>query len=402
MPGSQGYSITTKCLRLCCGHPGWLRQTQEYYNEIAEFYYNLLLERPELWDKNSQQTLRELECLSLPGREKRTPEHPLPWPKIPLYFRRAAANTGIAAAKSHISRMETAPGRKAEKLNAAVTYYKGMYRDFTPSEITLKVWDGTSWQWMRCRLYGRSLPKQVQFLSPCVVLGGKFDMLHIPVKEPSGDTATVKQRMEEGRNICSLQFTNGDAFAAGCVLDQNGREQAVRFWKGGKEYAHRCRQLIKKIEKSRNSLGDIQQEHPNQKYWIHLKHLSEHYAHQISAEIIKFSLENHASVIVLPKYSEAYTRNVLVGSGNWSPLHLSLKIREYLRYKAWKAGIIVIEVHAEGIHAACAICGSSITATDRTTDEYTCEQGHRGSRSLNSARNLGRKCLRQFGKQVVL
>ena len=82
----------------------WLRTTQEFYNRIAEFYYNLLLDHTDLWEMGSQQTLRELEIMSIPGRGGRIPSDPLPWQKVPLYFRRAAANEGIASAKSYLSR----------------------------------------------------------------------------------------------------------------------------------------------------------------------------------------------------------------------------------------------------------------------------------------------------------
>lgn len=91
----KGYSITTWRLHLWCRHSEWLRTTQEFYNRIAEFYYNLLLDHTDLWEMGSQQTLRELEIMSIPGRGGRIPSDPLPWQKVPLYFRRAAANEGI-------------------------------------------------------------------------------------------------------------------------------------------------------------------------------------------------------------------------------------------------------------------------------------------------------------------
>ena len=102
--GKSGYSITTWRLHLWCRHPEWLRTTQEFYNRIAEFYYNLLLDHTDLWEMGNQQILRELEIMSIPGRGGRIPSDPLPWQKIPLYFRRAAANEGIASAKSYLSR----------------------------------------------------------------------------------------------------------------------------------------------------------------------------------------------------------------------------------------------------------------------------------------------------------
>lgn len=401
MPSTTGYSITTRKLRLCCGHPDWLRKTQELYNEIESFYYDLLLKREELWELSSQKTMRALEVLTIMGRDKKIPEVPIPWEKVPLYFRRAAINSAIAAAKSHISRQSIIPGRKAEKLHSAVTYYKGMYRDFSHKEITLKVWTGEKWQWMRCRLYGEIFPEQAELMSPSVTFEKKYLMLHVPVKEFTADTASVKQRIQEGRRICAIQFTNGDAFAVGTVCDGAGKEIAVKFWSGGKEYTHRCNQIQKKIEKARKSLGEEKQPGENRKYWMRLKHLSEYYAHEVSAQIIKFCLKNQVSMIILPKYKKEYTDYVMIGSGNWSTLHLSTGIRRNLIYKAWKNGILVIETYAKGISETCASCGAPIVSVNRKADEYICRNGHRGSRSLNSARNLSRKCIQQLGKQVV-
>ena len=79
--GKSGYSITTWRLHLWCRHPEWLRTTQEFYNRIAEFYYNLLLDHTDLWELGSQQTLRELEIMSIPGRGGRIPSDPLPLAK---------------------------------------------------------------------------------------------------------------------------------------------------------------------------------------------------------------------------------------------------------------------------------------------------------------------------------
>ena len=106
MGKKQGYIITTKCLRLRCKHPEWLSETQDFYNQIQKFYYDLFLEHSKLREENSQVCLREMERLSIRGRDGKEVPSPLPWEKVPLYFRRAAANAGIAAAKSHLSRQE--------------------------------------------------------------------------------------------------------------------------------------------------------------------------------------------------------------------------------------------------------------------------------------------------------
>ena len=75
MPSNTGYSITTRRLRLCCGHPEWLRKTQDFYNEIESFYYDLLLAHEELGELGSQKTLRALEVLTIMGRDKQVPQN---------------------------------------------------------------------------------------------------------------------------------------------------------------------------------------------------------------------------------------------------------------------------------------------------------------------------------------
>ena len=196
--GKSGYSITTWRLHLWCRHPEWLRTTQEFYNRIAEFYYNLLLDHTDLWEMGSQQTLRELEIMSIPGRGGRIPSDPLPWQKVPLYFRRAAANEGIASAKSYLSRFaqDEKIGR-AEKLNAAVTYYKGMYQDFSAKEITLRVWTGDTWTWMHCRLSGRDFPENARLMSPSVVFEYKY-----PVQGIEGTDIKGTGVLPEGASHC--------------------------------------------------------------------------------------------------------------------------------------------------------------------------------------------------------
>lgn len=417
MSVKQGYGITTRKLRLRCSHPQWLSLTQEFYNQIETFYCDLLLAQEKLWGKSSQEILRDLEQLSLPGRERRTPRNPLPWEKVPPYFRRAAANAGIAAAKSFLSQESSSScdgegdsrggmqsiessdiygKRSISSLNSSVVYYKGMYRDFSENGITLKVWTGEGWTWMHCRLYGNKFPENGQLLSPTVVLEKDFLMLHVPVKEPNSDGDSVKSRMKQGKNICGLQFTNTDAFAVGSVMDGEGKELALRFFGGGKEYSHYCRMVLEKLDKSRRSLGTVTEGKPNQRHWMHLKNLSEHYAHGVSRDIVLFCQEWHVSVIALPKYDREYSWNVMVGSGDWSPLHLSMKIRKYLSYKAWMAGMIVIEVNARRIGSVCSVCGGAIAETDKKSGRIVCVNGHSGNRYLNAARNLGRKCREQF------
>lgn len=411
MSNRTGYCITTWRLRLRCRHPQWLFLTQELFNQAELFYYDLFLEHEELWEENSQEILRKLEVLTLPGREKRIPENPLPW-KIPPYFRRAAANAGIASAKSRLRKGKFSHTNRAEQLNSAMVFYKRMYKNFSQKEITLKLWDGSRWQWMRCRLYGRDFPEGGELMSPSVVFDRNFIMLHVPVKETTGDASSVRLRIREGRNICGLQFAGGDIACVGSVFDKDGKEVGVRFFRGGNAYSHRCRMVLERVEKSCKSMGGGGEEGQNRKYWIRLGHLTDSYAHEVSSEIVRFCQERDVSVIAIAKEKregkdriarkngsgDGYANEGVGKSGVLERLHAEWRIREFLRYKAWKAGIVVIELSLEHMDDVCALCGSELAKTRETSGEFVCGMGHHGNRYLNAARNLAKNCKIQFGK----
>lgn len=392
----KGYCITTKKFTLQCKHPEWFAVTQEYYNQIVFFYYQLLLEHREFHTLSNQQILRNLEKRTISGREKQPVENPLPWKKVPLYFRRAAINTAIGLVKSYQNREDFC--NPAASTHASVVYYKGMYRDFQQNKVSLKVWNGETWNWIQCRLSGNQFLPSMERLSPTIVLTKKRVFLHIPVKEEIEDIRTAKERMLKGENLCSIQFTNSDAFVVACVLNADGQQKAVRFWKGGKKYQHDCQQILKRIQKSEVSRKGFspEEEKENQIYWMRLKQISYAYAHQISSEMVTFCLEQEAKLIVVPMKNGIYSKAVYQSVGNWSPLHLSFRIREFLTYKAWKAGIVLVEKAPEKALEQCPICGEKI---EKRKELYQCKNGHRGNRYLEAARSLGRSCQKDFQKK---
>ena len=103
MEKPQYYSITVKKMNILTRHSDWLVKTQELYNQILEFYYNLYLDTFQDGRPGSMEALRTLEKLTIPGRDRQPVQYPLPWQKVPLYFRRAAINSAIAAASSYLS-----------------------------------------------------------------------------------------------------------------------------------------------------------------------------------------------------------------------------------------------------------------------------------------------------------
>lgn len=405
----KGYSITTWRMTLRCGHPGWLAETEKLFRQVCFFYYNLILEEGIADQTGSmQQMQREAERLTIRGRDKRDPARPLPFGKVPSYFRRAAINQAIAAVKSQKAR--TFAG-KSDTLEAPVTFFKGMYRDLMESSVELKVWDGEAWRWMHCRLKGKAFPAECQLMSPSAVCEYGRWMLHVPVRQETEDARDVKSRMEAGEAICSLQFTNTDAFVVCCVLDEAGTLRKVKFIGGGKEYQHHCRRLEEKVKKSWKSMGygetgpekgERPEGQPNKKYFLHLKHLGEYYGHKVSREIVEFCREQNVKVLVIPEYEEGYSRMVQVRAGNYSPLHLGNRIREYLEYKSWAAGMVILRVSAAGTSGRCSECGRRVkrekSGGGPGSELVVCEKGHRKNRFVNAGVNLGRKCLRGFGE----
>ena len=51
-------------------HSDWLVKTQDLYNQILEFYYNLYLDTFEDGRPGSMEALRTLEKLTIPGRDR--------------------------------------------------------------------------------------------------------------------------------------------------------------------------------------------------------------------------------------------------------------------------------------------------------------------------------------------
>lgn len=410
---NQYYCITTRRFILRCGHRDWLEQTQKIYNEVIAFYYHLFLDLEEKGEQlkslNQQQAMRRLEIFTVKGREQNPVDYPLPWQKLPLYVRRAAINAAITAAKSFFDQNEEGLERsRTARFQCAVTFYKGAYRELTENSIELKVWNGKYWVWLHCRLSGNSIPEKGITLSPALILKKKNQFLNLPVKEPVKDGRTARERMVQHSRICSIQFTGGDILATAVILNQEGEQIHARFFRGGEKYTSQCAALLKKIEQSDKKMGlgkNQKTEHTralesaeakqpyNQRYWKKLKNISEHYAHDISRQIITYCQEQQSGLLILPEYNKDYTRYVLFSAGNWSSYHLGSRIRRLLFYKSWKAGIVVLEISAFGCSKKCSVCGASV---QKKGSFYCCENGHQGNRSLNTARNLGRKCIQGF------
>lgn len=272
-----GYSIKTWKMRLFCPEKQMIETTEALYREAVAFYYELLKESEELWSENLLTIQGHLEKLTVPGRDGREPKYIPPGGKLPVYFRRSAMNKAAMAVKTAAS-AESFP----EKIDANITFFKGMYRDLTDTSVVLKLWNGKKWIWVLCGLTGRPFPKEAAILSPTLVHEEKWLMFHVPVKQENSDARTAKERMQEGARVCSVRFTNTDSFAVCAVLDEGSRQLAVKNCRGGNAYRHHCKALLKKVEASRAFTDKDNVSQPNRKYYMHLKPDAVYILHEVN------------------------------------------------------------------------------------------------------------------------
>ena len=144
MEKKQGYSITTYQFRLYQKHLERFVFTKNLYCQVTAFYLALIFDK-DFSGLSDYELQRSIEVLTQGEKKKGIePEYPLPYGKVPLYFRRAALREAAAAARSYISRAEKAGNGKVsipKNLNTSPVYYKGMYRnlDLHNKQIELKL-----------------------------------------------------------------------------------------------------------------------------------------------------------------------------------------------------------------------------------------------------------------------
>lgn len=425
MERKPGYHTITYRFRLYCEHKDWLVETRQIYNQVLSFYYGVLQKEPEVAQISSKQKLlRQLELLTVGarGQEKGTVEHPLPYEKVPLYFRRAAANDAIRIYRSYMARQEISARYMENKkehggenpaiepqdgiFQASPIFYKGMYKDFTEFSISLKLWNGEKWVWEKCELdtCRRKLPEAAQMLSPVLKLNGSRAMLHVPVREEVEDVRTVKERLLGEEVICAAAFPNNDCLAVLAVMDKEGKCMESLFIRGGKQFAHEKKKLLNRIRKNRASMGadSFGRELPedeNKYLKEKIRNLSEDYAHKVSRQIVEFCESRNIGILVVPNYHQTINLNQMgylpATSYDW----IGRRIIQYLRYKAFGKGIVVTSVSTKGIASTCHVCGEPVQRFNKNNKpsrnyyggkNYICPNGHKGNAGLNSAMNIGK------------
>ena len=141
-----GYSIRTWRMRLVCPEPIWLDRTEEYFQNVVEFYYHLLRQHEELWNSSLFDIQRQSGAPD-PGRSGRQTAHQsLTNGESTCLPETRCHQQSICTVKSTQELQSGFP----EKLEAKVTFFKGMYSDLTDRSICLKLWNGEKWIWTDC------------------------------------------------------------------------------------------------------------------------------------------------------------------------------------------------------------------------------------------------------------
>ena len=424
---SAGYAITTYKIQLNYKHLDWFKQTQSLFDAVLAFYYKLLEKQPEALSLTNQNLLRHLELQTIKQRDGTPPETPLPFEKIPLYFRRAAINAAISMYRSYMGKLKAwqegpIKSRKPSPpkcLHMSMLYYKGMYKDFDEKSILLKLNTGKTWAWVKHRYTGRPFPENAERMSPTIVIKKKKVMLHIPVKEIVEDSRTAKERVQQNEKFVAVALTGSDSLAVCTTIEADGRATAPYFIKGGKELAHRRKLLLgytkRGAPKNESSYGQtvgndalvIPQEHrPNKKFYDKITRLTDHYAHEVSRKIVDYAIKQGAKLIVLPELKESFNQTKKAYLGKTPYDFIGRRIARYVQYKAWQQGLVAMTSKPYYASTRCYHCDAPIAKHNTEYQNpspnfyggknFVCKEGHRGSTALNSARNLGKGFYERF------
>lgn len=429
-----GKTTTTYRLKLYNRHYEYFLETKDLYNQVLEFYYLILAEHEEWLELSNHFLMRELEIQTVGTREqkKAAKETAYPirgFPKLPLYFRRAAINAAIGMMRSFVKRREQweekqkSGGQRqghpshASGFHAAPVYYKGMYRKFEESSVELKLFNGKSWEWKRFLYSGRKFPENSRILSPVLKIEGQQVFLCVPVQVEVEDVRTIKERLMEHAKIMAVAFPGSDCMAAAAVFSSNGSFQKSKCFFGGnqmKAYRDKALKRLSKSIKSRATMSEKNKEESgsdsvasiqNHRIYEKIEHINEYYSNQISKKIVEFCRETGCTIIVVPNYEKAidFTKRRYLKSNEFEWLGRSI-IRQ-IKYKAFKQGIVTSTIRPYHITDQCSRCGTKIKKYNeghRPRYHYyggrlfLCPNGHQGNAAINAAKNIGYRFFKTY------
>jgi putative transposase len=385
----MGQAQATKTLRQPLEHrPGvseWFASTQALFNQVAAFYWQVLDAHPGIIELPAKDALTALERLTHATAANPLPAMPLAESasQVPALFRRAAIHAALGAmrgfqtqllrwrrvkakaeAKGKFSRMR--PPVPPRTWNRSVVYYDGLWKQAIHGRITLKLYDGRTWRWVRFRLFGGEVPDGWERGSPQLVRHGKRWWLHVPIRRTMRRAQTAATQLSQPAAdsdpqplLCAVDLNLNDALAVCTLQRADGTVVASRFLRGGDALHGRRKSLLGRIARNRRLTGIIAEgEQDNTHLWAKIRHLDEETAHRLSRRIVAFAHSQGASILVFEHLGSfhpergKYSRRANANRAYW----LRGKILHYSRYKAWNQGIITCRVNPWKTSQRCARC----------------------------------------------
>ncbi len=301
-------------------HATWFAATQALFNQVAAFYFEVIQAHEGILDFSSKEALTALEKLT--HATQRNPHPVMPLAAIvedmPAMFRRAAIHAALGSARTFFAHRKAWQTRRAKAQakgkrfterppvpprtwNKSATLYAGMWKDRTSNSLVLKVWTGTCWSWLKCRLLRRELPPATKAGSPQLVRKGKQWWLHTPVERSFPGPPKIAQQitLNPGTKICAVDLNLDRHLAVCSVQTVEGTILATRFISGGQEITGFRKKLLGRIARNRSQTGIIaEDERDNQALWRKISNADENLSHQVSARIVQFAKEHGATILV--------------------------------------------------------------------------------------------------------
>jgi IS605 OrfB family transposase len=410
----------------------WFTTTQHLYNAVVRHFFEVLQAHPGVLDLSEKDALKALERLTHQTKANPNPVMPLSEiaPQVPAMLRRAAIHAALGSARSfqsHLARWRAAKAKAAargkpfhlrppvppRRWNRSVTLYQGMWKCKTKTRIVLKLYDGTSWRWVRFDLSAQDIPEGWERGSPQIVRKGKRWWLHTPLTHAMERPKKVETqvRLNPEVRLCSVDLNITHALAVATILDANGTALATTFIHGGKVLHDRRRRQLGRIARNRRRTGIIEAGvQDNQARWEKIRHLDEDTAHRVSRRLVDFAVAHGASLLVFEHLGHfrpqqgSYSKRGNEKRAYW----LRGKIFTDVRYKAWNQGIVTCRVSPRDTSRHCAQCGALVARYDEAHPAAGYTPGaplflctnpdcrKQGNADRNAAENIGKRLLSRY------
>jgi len=404
---------------------------QSLFNRVVSFYFNVIQAHTKVLDLGNRDALRALEHLTHTTELNPHPVMPLCeiGEDIPATFRRAAINAALGSARSFYgnlarwhSRREKAEakGKKwrsrppvpPRTWNKSVTLYAGMWKERVGSSLTIKVWTGTCWSWIRVRITGREMPEGYALCSPQLVCRSGRWCLHTPVEQKIKSPIKIEKQIKtrSDTRICAVDLNISEHVAVCTIRDVEGSTLATLFIGGGKRVSGFRKRQLGRIARNRSQTGIIaQNEQDNADLWTKIRNVDDHLAHLVSLRIVQFANQHGASVLVFEHLGNLKpTKGKYSKRGNEKrAFWMKGRIFKYSKYKAYNAGILTSRVSPRNTSRECACCGGMVARyrEGQPAEGYTygaplvsCEKcGMKGNSDRNASLMIGNRLFARFG-----